>query len=322
MLAIRVHNVGDADVLRVEETPSPVPGPDDVLIDVEAIGVNFIEIYQRRGLYKVALPMTPGAEAAGTVRQVGVDVRGLSPGDRVATVDAIGAYAQMALVPAHRAVKLPDSVNTRQAAAVMLQGMTAHYLTTSTYQLEQGDQILVHAAAGGVGLLLCQLASQRGARVMGTASTEAKARLAREAGAEVVINYTTHDFMSEARRWSDGAGLQVVYDSVGRDTFQGSLDSLAPRGMLALFGQSSGPVSPFDPQLLSQKGSLFFTRPTLKHYVSSTAELRERADDILSRVAAGTLKVRVDSQLPLAQAAEAHRLLESRQTTGKVLLIP
>jgi NADPH2:quinone reductase len=322
MKAIRVHEIGGPEVLRYEDVPDPTPGPGQALIRVEAAGVNFIEVYQRRGLYRVPLPATPGSEAAGVVAALGDGVRDLAPGDRVASTNVAGAYAEYALAAAERLVKLPPGVTTRQAAAVMLQGMTAHYLATSTCPLAPGDACLVHAAAGGVGLLLCQIAKRRGARVIGTVSTPAKAALAREAGADEVVPYHEGTFESEVRRLTEGRGVRVVYDSVGRDTFEQSLRSLAPRGMMVLFGQSSGPVGPFDPQVLNQLGSLFLTRPTLGHYVATREELLARANDVLGRVADGTLRVRVDRELPLSRAADAHRALESRATAGKLLLIP
>ncbi len=287
---------------------------------MEAAGVNFIEIYQRTGLYKVSLPAVPGVEAAGTIESVGPGVSGLGAGDRVATVNAIGSYAEYALVPAERVVTLSPGVTTRQAAAVMLQGLTAHYLTTSTYPLASGNTCLVHAAAGGVGLLLCQMGKRRGARVIGTTSTEGKAALAREAGASDVILYTRTDFAAEVKRLTGGAGVQVVYDSVGHTTFLAGLGCLAPRGMMVLYGQSSGPVEPIDPQILNQRGSLFLTRPTLVHY-SAGEELVRRSNELLGWVADGSLEVRIGAEFPLARAADAHRALEGRKTTGKVLLL-
>ena len=322
MTVVRVHAPGDAGVLRVEEAEVPRPGPGQALVRVEAVGLNFIEIYQRKGLYKVATPYTPGSEAAGTVEAVGPGVSTVQPGDRVGSVNMLGAYAEYALAPAERLVPLPDRVTTRQAAAVLLQGMTAHYLTTSTYQLSRGQTCLVHAAAGGLGLLFCQMARRRGARVIGTVSTEEKAALAREAGAGDVILYTRTDFESEVKRLTGGAGVDVIYDSVGRTTFAKGLNCLVPRGMMVLCGQSSGPVEPIDPQVLSQKGSLFLTRPSLTHYIASRAELLERAGEVLGWVADGSLVVRIGREFPLEQAAEAHRELEARRTTGKVLLIP
>src|SRR5216110_2097902 len=322
MKAIRVHSPGGPEALRYEDVPQPSPAAVQVLVKVEAVGVNYIDVYQRTGLYKVATPFTLGQEAAGVVTAVGPGVTDPKVGDRVAYTSILGAYAEYAVVPADRVVVLPEGVSTKQGAAAMLQGMTAHYLATSTYALKSGDACLVHAAAGGVGLLLCQVATLRGARVLGTVSTREKAALARAAGAAEVILYTEQDFEAEVKRLTNGAGLQVIYDSVGKTTFEKGLSCLAPRGMMVLFGQSSGPVGPFDPQVLSQKGSLFLTRPTLAHYIATRAELLGRAGEVLGWIKSGRLTVRIERELPLAQAAEAHRLLEGRKTTGKVLLIP
>jgi len=306
----------------VEEIAAPVPGPGQLLIAVEAVGINFIEIYQRAGAYPMTRPYTPGAEAAGVVRQVGSGVTEFSVGDRVVSQKVQGAYAEQAIVDAERAVRLPAGVPTKQAAAVFLQGLTAHYLATSTFPLAKGHRALVHAAAGGVGLLLCQIARRRGAFVIGTASTPEKRQLALDAGANEVIDYTTQDFAAETRRITGGAGVHVVYDSVGKTTFDKSLDSLARRGLMALFGQSSGAVPPFDPQILNRKGSLFLTRPTLDHYVATRDELLERANELLGWVERGELKVRVGAEFPLADAAAAHTALAARRTTGKVILAP
>ena len=322
MLSIRVHETGGPEVLAIEDMTDPVPGAGEILLGVEAIGVNFIEIYQREGLYTVPRPFTPGSEAAGTVRALGSGVTGVRVGDRVVSQSIRGAYASRALVAADRVVPIPEGVTTKQAAAVFLQGLTAHYLTTSTFALQQGDRCLVHAAAGGVGLLLCQLAKRRGAFVIGTASTVEKRELARRAGAAEVIDYTTHDFAAEVRRMTENEGVRVVYDSVGRTTFEGSLDALGRRGLLALFGQSSGPVPPFDPQLLNRKGSLYLTRPTLNDYVATRAELLERATELLGWVRDGALDVRIGAEYPLARASDAHRALAARKTSGKVVLIP
>jgi NADPH:quinone reductase len=322
MNAIRVHETGDAGVLRLEEIPVPTPGAGQVLLRVEATGVNFIEIYHRTGLYKIPLPATLGTEAAGTVEVLGPGVTTVQPGDRVASVNVLGAYAEYALAPADRLVQLPDRVSTLQGAAVMLQGITAHYLTTSTFPLQRGQTCLVHAAAGGLGLLLCQMARRIGARIIATVSTEQKAALVRDAGADDVILYTQTDFEPEVKRLTAGAGVQVVYDSVGRTTFAKGLDCLARRGMMVLLGQSSGPVEPFDPQILSQKGSLFLTRPSIGHYTATCAELLERAGEVLGWVADGSLSVRIGREVPLAQAADAQRELEGRRTTGKLLLLP
>ncbi len=322
MQAIRVHATGGPEVLRLEEVPVPVPGAGQVVIRVEAAGVNFIDVYQRKGLYPVSLPFTLGREAAGIVERVGEGVTGYRAGDRVASESLIGGYADYALAAAERVVPLPDRIDSRVGAAILLQGLTAHYLAVSTYPLRSGDTCLVHAAAGGVGLLLCQIASRIGARVIGTVSTEEKARLALGAGAHEVILYTRDDFQAETKRITRGAGVQVVYDSVGRTTFLPGLDCLAPRGMMVLYGQSSGPVAAFDPQLLNQKGSLFLTRPTLAHYAFTRAELLQRAEELLGWVADGALSVRIGLETPLARAAEAHSELEARRTTGKILLIP
>jgi NADPH:quinone reductase len=322
MRAIRVHAAGGPEVLRIEEIPEPTPGAGEALVRVEAVGVNFIEVYQRTGLYPQTYPFTPGGEGAGTVVAVGPGVTAVKVGDRVASQELRGAYAELALAAADRLIPLPDSIDTRSGAAAMLQGMTAHYLATSTFPLSRGDWCLVHAAAGGVGLLLCQMATRRGAHVIGTVSTAQKEALARAAGAEHIVRYTEQDFVAEVRRLTGGRGVQVVYDSVGKTTFNGSLDSLARRGMLVLFGQSSGPVPPFDPQILNRKGSLFLTRPSLGTYVATRDELIARASEVLGWIADRSLTLRVDRSFALDQAAEAHRALEARETSGKVLLIP
>jgi NADPH2:quinone reductase len=322
MRAIQIAGTGGPEVLRIVELPDPMPTAGQVLVRIEAVGVNYIEMYQRSGIYQVAFPNIPGSEAAGTVIALGAGVTDLSVGDRVAYQGVAGAYAELAAVPADRVVRIPDGVTTEQAAAVMLQGMTAHYLTATTYPLSPGDTCLIHAAAGGVGLLFCQIASARGARVIGTTSTEAKAQLARDAGASDVILYTTHDFVTETRALTGGRGVQVVYDSVGKTTFEKDLDVLVTRGMLVSFGQSSGPAPSIDPLVLLRKGSLFLTRPMLGHYVVSRPELLTRANDVLGWVRDGRLHVRIDRTIPLADAAEAHRALESRRTAGKVLLKP
>jgi NADPH2:quinone reductase len=323
MKAIRAHRLGGPEVLSYEDVPDPEPGPGQALVRVEAAGVNFIDVYFRTGLYKGPVPpFVLGQEAAGTVIALGSDVTDVAVGDRVAYTGVQGTYAELAAVPAARLVKLPEGVSTRQGAAAMLQGMTAHYLTHSTYPLKAGDTCLVHAAAGGVGRLLCQMAKLRGARVIGTTSSEEKARLAREAGADEVILYTEQDFAAEAKRLTGGRGVQVVYDGVGKATFEKSLDSLALRGMMVLFGQSSGPVPPFEPSLLNAKGSLFLTRPSLHHHVVTREELMQRASDVLGWIGEGKLRLHIGLELPLAEAAEAHRSLEGRRTTGKVLLVP
>jgi NADPH2:quinone reductase len=293
-----------------------------VLVAIEAVGVNFIEVYQRTGLYPVALPATPGSEAAGTVVAVGPGATEFRAGDRVAWQGGSGAYAERAAVPLDRLVRLPDGISTKQGAAAMLQGMTAHYLACSTFPLKPGDTCLVHAAAGGVGLLLCQVAKRRGARVIGTVSTPEKAALARAAGAGEVILYVEQDFETEVKRLTGGGGVQVVYDSVGRTTFERSLRCLAPRGTMVLYGQSSGPVGAFDPQVLNQRGSIFLTRPVLGHYTATRAELLARANEVLGWVRDGTLQLRIEREFPLSQASEAHRQLQGRATTGKLLLIP
>jgi NADPH2:quinone reductase len=323
MNAIRIHRLGGPEVLEFENIPEPEAQEGQAVVHIEAAGLNFIDVYFRTGLYKgPALPFTLGQEAAGTVVAVGPGVTDVAVGDRVAYTSIHGAYAEQAAVPAARLVKLPAGVSTRQGAAAMLQGLTAHYLATSTFSLKEGDTCLVHAAAGGAGQLLCQVAKIRGARVLGTVSTEEKAAIAREAGADEVIRYDEQDFAVEVKRLTGGHGVQVVYDGVGRATFDKSLDSLARRGMMVLFGAASGPVPPFDLSLLNTKGSLYVTRPSLGHYIATTEELQRRAEDVLGWIAEGKLKVNVGLELPLAQAAEAHRALEGRRTTGKVLLIP
>jgi NADPH2:quinone reductase len=322
MRAIRVHAPGDADALVLDEVPDPQPGPEEAVVRLEAVGVNFIDVYHRKGLYPQPLPFTPGSEGAGTVAAVGPGVTSVKVGDRVASETLKGAYAERAVARAERLVALPNGVETRTGAALMLQGLTAHYLATSTYPLKPGDTCLVHAGAGGVGLLLTQIAVRLGARVISTVSTAEKEALARQAGAHDVIRYTERDFVAEVKRLTGGAGVQVVYDSVGRTTFDGSLDCLARRGMLVLFGQSSGPVPPVDPQILNRKGSLFLTRPTLAHYAATREELAARSAELLGWVADGSLKVRIGAEYPLADAAAAHRALEGRETTGKVLLLP
>jgi NADPH2:quinone reductase len=320
MKAIQIHETGGPEVLRLAEVPIPQPGAGQVLIRVEAAGVNFIEIYFRKGVYKAALPFTPGSEAAGTVEVLGPGVTGFNAGDRVASVSVLGSYAEYALVPAAQLVKVPVGLTPEQAAAAMLQGMTAHYLSHSTCPLKAGDTALVHAGAGGVGLLLTQMASRLGARVIATVSTPAKAELSRAAGAAEVILYTEQDFEAEVKRLTGGKGVGVVYDSVGKTTFEGSLNCLRLRGLLVLFGASSGPVPPFDLIQLSSKGSLFITRPTLAHYVATRAELEGRSGDVLGWVAKGELKLRTEFVYPLAEAARAQTDLEARRTTGKILL--
>jgi NADPH2:quinone reductase len=322
MKAIRVNAPGGPEVLRYEDVADPAPKAGEATVKVDAAGINYIDVYQRSGHYKLALPLTLGLEAGGTVTAVGPNVSEVEVGDKVAYTGVAGAYAQYAVVPAARLVTLPTGLSTRQGAAAMLQGLTAHYLACSTYPLKSGDTCLVHAAAGGVGLLLCQIAKMRGARVIGTVSTEDKAKLAREAGASDVILYTKQDFEAEVKRLTDGKGLQVVYDSVGQTTFDKGFNCLAPRGMMALYGQSSGHIGPFDLGVLNAKGSLFVTRPSLNHHIITRADLLERSNELLGWIRDGKLKLRTEFEFPLKDAADAHRALEGRKTTGKVLLIP
>jgi NADPH2:quinone reductase len=320
MKAIRVYHNGGPEVLRLEAVDVPEPGPGEVRVRIEFAGVNYIDVYHRTGLYPVPTPFIPGNEAAGTVDAVGPGVEEVKPGDRVAYAMELGSYAEYAVVPASKLVPVPDDVELSTAAAVLLQGMTAHALTHSTFPLQEGHTALVHAAVGGVGHLLVQMAKKRGARVIATVSTEEKARLASELGADDVILYTREDFREAVRRLTDGRGVDVVYDSVGQSTFEGSLGSLRPRGYLVLYGQSSGPVPPFDPAVLGRRGSLFLTRPVLSHYVAEREELLRRAGDLFRWLGTGELRMRIDRILPLAEAAEAHRALEGRQTMGKLLL--
>ena len=322
MKTVRVHQYGGLEALTYEDVPVPEPGEGEARVKIEAIGVNFIDIYHRIGRYQGSLPLTLGQEAAGIVDAVGPNVTDLRPGDRVVYASVQGAYAEYALTPAWRLVTLPEGVQAQQAVAAMLQGMTAHYLTFSTYPLKEGETALVHAAGGGTGQLLVQIARRRGARVIGTASTEEKAQLAREAGAEEVILYTQTDFESEVKRLTGNQGVDVVYDSVGKDTFDKSLNCIRRRGYMVLYGASSGAVPPLDPQTLNAKGSIFLTRPFLGHYTADRAELLWRANDIFNWIAAGELHVRIDKTFSLAEAGEAHRYLEERQSKGKVLLIP
>jgi NADPH2:quinone reductase len=322
MKSVRVHQYGGLEVLKYEDIPVPEPKEGEARVKIEAIGVNFIDIYHRIGRYQGSLPLTLGQEAAGTVDAVGPNVTEVRPGDRVAYASVQGAYAEYAIAPAWRLVPIPAGVDTQQAAAAMIQGMTAHYLALSTYPLKVGETALVHAAGGGTGQLLTQVAKRHGARVLGTASTEEKARLAREAGADEVILYTQIDFEAEVKRLTNNVGVDVVYDSVGKDTFDKSLNCLRRRGYMVLYGASSGAVPPMDPQTLNAKGSLYLTRPFLAHYTSDRAELLSRANDVFNWIAAGELKVRIDKTFPLAESAEAHRYLEGRQSKGKILLIP
>jgi NADPH2:quinone reductase len=322
MKAIQIRSTGGPEVLELVDLPIPEPGPSQVLVRTEATGVNFIEIYFRKGVYKAALPLIPGSEAAGTVEELGPGVTGFKAGDAVASTSVMGSYAEYALVPTAQLVKIPSGVSMEQAAGALLQGMTAHYLTHSTFPLKAGDIALIQAGAGGVGLLLTQMAAHIGARVITTVSTKAKAVLSREAGASEAILYTEQDFESEVKRMTNGKGVDVVYDSVGKTTFDRSLNCLRPRGLLALFGASSGPVPPFDPSLLNSKGSLFLTRPTLWHYIATRAELEWRANDVFGWIASGQLKLRTEHTYPLAEAAQAQTDLEERRTTGKILLVP
>jgi NADPH2:quinone reductase len=322
MKAVRVHKYGGPEVLTLEDILVPEPKAGEARVKIEAIGVNFIDIYQRTGLYPLQTPFTLGSEAAGVVDAVDDGVTEVKKGDRVAYAMVPGSYAEYAIVPAWRLVPVPASIDAKSAAAIMLQGMTAHYLTRSTYALKKGETALVHAAAGGVGLLLVQLAKMLGARVIGTVSTEQKAQLAKQAGADDVILYTQTDFLTEVKKLTQGEGVHVVYDSVGATTFDKSLDCLRPRGYLVLFGQSSGPVPPFDPGKLAAKGSIFLTRPSLAHYTLNRAELLQRSGDLFNWVASEKLRLRVESAFSMADAVEAHRQLEGRKTTGKVVLFP
>jgi NADPH2:quinone reductase len=322
MQAIRVHRHGGPEVLTFEELPDPIPAPGHAVVRPEACGINFIDVYHRTGLYQLPLPFIPGQEGAGTVVSVGLGVTQVKPGDRVAWSDVLGSYAELVSAPADRLIPIPTGLAAPEATALMLQGATAHYLACTTYPLKPGDTCLVHAAAGGTGLLLCQIAKRRGARVIATVSTEAKAALALEAGADHVIRYTEQDFVAETRRLTQGAGVQVVFDSVGRTTFEAGLDVLVPRGMMVLFGQSSGAVAPFNPALLAARGSLFLTRPKLGDHIRGREELLWRVGEVLSWAAEGWLKVRIGASWPLAEAARAHQSLEGRATTGKLLLLP
>jgi NADPH2:quinone reductase len=322
MKAIQIRATGGPEVLEPVDLPIPQPKPGEAVLKLAAAGINFIDVYQREGRYKVPLPFTAGQEGAGTVTAVGSEVKSLKAGDRVAWTSVQGGYAEYAAIPADKLVKIPQSVTDQQAAAAMLQGMTAHYLCYSTYSVKRGDTVLVHAAAGGVGLLLVQMCHNLAARVIGTVSTEEKAKLARDAGADEVILYKQSDFETEARRLTDGKGVNAVFDSVGKTTFEKGLNILKPRGMMVLFGGSSGAVPPFDPLTLASKGSLFLTRPTLGHYTATRDELESRADAVFDMIAAGKLKLRIEHTYPLAQAQQAHRDLEGRKTTGKLLLLP
>jgi len=322
MNAIQVQKPGGPEVLTLVDIPVPKPKPHQAVVKVSAAGVNFIDVYLREGRYPSPLPFISGQEGSGIVSEIGADVKSFKPGDRVAYTGIPGSYAEYAAVPADRLVLLPPGITEHQAAAAMLQGMTAHYLVHDTYPLKKGETALIHAAAGGAGLLLVQMAKNIGARVIGTAGTEEKAKLAREAGADEVILYAQEDFEAETKRLTDGKGVHVVYDGVGKTTFDKDLNILRPRGYLVLFGASSGPVPPFDLVKLSQKGSLFVTRPTLVHHIATHEELQQRATAVLTMIAKGKLKLRIEHIYPLREAQQAHRDLEARKTTGKLLLIP
>lgn len=322
MKAIQVQKTGGPEVLTLVDIPAPKPKPNEALVQLKAIGVNFIDVYFREGRYPAQTPFIPGQEGSGVVTEVGSEVKDLKPGDRVAYAGTLTSYAEFTLVPADRLVKVPEKVTFEHAAAAMLQGMTAHYLLYSCYPLKKGETALVHATAGGVGLLLVQMAKKIGARVIGTVGNEEKAKLAKAAGVDEIILYTKQDFEAETKRLTDNKGVHVVYDGVGKDTFEKGLNTLRPRGYMVLFGGASGAVPPFDLIKLSQKGSLFVTRPTLKDYVATREELLWRANDVLNAIAAGELKMHIGQTYKLADAQQAHRDLEGRKTTGKVLLIP
>jgi NADPH:quinone reductase len=322
MKAIQIKQPGGAEAMELAELPIPQPKANEAVVELSASGVNFIDVYNREGRYKVPLPFVLGQEGAGIVTAVGADVKSVKTGDRVAWTSVLGSYAEYAAIPAERLVPIPEGVSDQQAAATMLQGLTAHYLSHDTFPLKRGETALVHAAAGGVGLLLTQMAHNVGARVIATVSTEEKAKLAREAGADEVILYTQADFEAETKRLTGGKGVDVIYDSVGKTTFEKGLNVLRPRGMMALFGGSSGAVAPFDPMILTQKGSLFLTRPMLGNYIATRDELVTRAAAVFGMIAAGKLKLRIEHTYPLGEAQQAHRELEGRKTTGKLLLIP
>lgn len=322
MKAIQVKQTGGPEVMELVDLPVPEPKANEAVVKLTASGVNFIDVYHREGRYKVPLPFTPGQEGAGVVVSVGADVRSVKSGDRVAWSHLLGSYAEYEAVAADRLVPIPAGVSEQQAAATMLQGMTAHYLSHDTYPLKRGETALVHAAAGGVGLLLVQMAHHIGARVIATVSTEEKAKLAREAGADEIILYLQTDFEAETKRLMSGKGVDVVYDSVGKTTFEKGLNILRPRGMMVLFGGSSGAVPPFDPIILTQKGSLFLTRPSLGNYIGTREELLARSGAVFGMIGSGKLKLRIEHTYPLAEAQRAHRELEGRKTTGKLLLIP
>jgi NADPH:quinone reductase len=322
MKAIQVQKTGGPEVLTLVDLSIPKPKANEAVVKIAASGINFIDVYFREGRYPATLPFVDGQEAAGTVTEVGSEVKSIKPGDRVAYSNVIGSYAEYAAVPAERLVQVPDKISDQQAAAAMLQGMTAHYLINTTYPLKKGETALIHAAAGGVGLLLVQMAKNIGARVIGTAGSEEKAKLARDAGADEVIIYTNQDFEAETKRLTENKGVHVVYDGVGKSTFEKGLNVLRPRGYMVLFGGASGAVSPFDPIALSQKGSLFVTRPSLVHYIATRQELEHRSSDVFNMIVAGKLKLRVGHVYKLEEVQQAHRDLEGRNTTGKILLVP
>ena len=322
MKAIRVHQYGAADVLAYDDIALPEPNAGEARVKLEAIGVNFIDTYRRTGLYKTTLPLTLGEEGAGVVDAIGPGVTEVHVGDRVVYASALGAYAEYAIVPVWRLIPIPKELTTQQAAAILLQGMTVHYLTHSTFPLKQGDTALVHAAAGGTGAMLVQICKLRGARVIGTVSSQAKSLVAKDAGCDEVIMYEKEDFEAKVKQLTEGKGVDVVYDSVGKTTFEKSLNCLRRRGMMVLWGAASGPAPLFDPQSLNPKGSLFLTRPTLTHYTADRAELIQRANDVLRWLREGKLRMRIDSTFPLSKAADAHRHIESREAIGKVILVP
>jgi len=322
MKAIQVSKVGGPEVLEFVDIPTPEPKPNEVTVQIKAAGVNFIDVYYREGRYPAPLPFILGQEGAGIVSTLGSEVSNVKPGDRVAYTGVLGSYAEVAAVPADSLVQIPEKLDFNQAAAAMLQGMTAHYLSHSTFPIKAGQTVLIHAAAGGVGLLLVQMAKKLGARVIGTAGSDEKAKLARDAGADELILYTKQDFEKETLRLTENKGVDVVYDGVGKTTFEKDLKVLGPRGYLVLFGGASGAVPPFDLMLLTKHGSLFVTRPSLPHYIGTRAELEQRSSDVLQMIVSGDLKLRIHKAYPLSQAPEAHRDLEGRNTSGKLLLIP
>jgi NADPH:quinone reductase len=322
MKAIQVSKVGGPEVLELVDIPTPEPKPKEAVVQIKAAGVNFVDVYYREGRYPAPLPFILGQEGAGVVSTIGSEVSNVKPGDRVAYTGVLGSYAEFAAAPADRLVHIPEKLDFNQAAAAMLQGLTAHYLSHSTFPIKAGQTVLIHAAAGGVGLLLVQMAKKLGARVIGTAGSDEKAKLARDVGADELITYTKQDFEKETLRLTDDKGVDVVYDGVGKTTFEKDLRVLRPRGYVVLFGGASGPVPPFDLMLLTKHGSLFVTRPSLQHYIATRAELEQRSSDVLQMIASGDLKIRIHKAYPLSQAQEAHRDLEGRKTSGKLLLIP